>query len=163
VGVYLNDVSLTIPNQFFTGTTLPRLFDLDHVEVLRGPQGTLYGDSSLGGTIKFVTKQPKLGVTEGEIYGDTGATQEGGANYTIGGAINLPISSTAALRVAGETGYQSGWVDQVVGGKLIKKNINSERYQAGRATLLWEPVEGLKITPPSSINTPASAATASSR
>lgn len=147
VGVYLNDVSLTIPNQFFTGTTLPRLFDLDHVEVLRGPQGTLYGDSSLGGTIKFVTKQPKLGVTEGEIYGDTGATQEGGANYTIGGAINLPISSTAALRVAGETGYQSGWVDQVVGGKLIKKNINSERYQAGRATLLWEPVEGLKITP----------------
>jgi iron complex outermembrane recepter protein len=147
VGVYLNDVSLTIPNQFFTGTTLPRLFDLDHVEVLRGPQGTLYGDSSLGGTIKFVTKQPKLGVTEGEVYGGTGATQGGGANYTIGGAINLPVSSTMALRVAGETGYQSGWVDQVVNGQLVKRNVNSERYQAGRATLLWEPVEGLKVTP----------------
>lgn len=147
VGVYLNDVSLTIPNQFFTGTTLPRLFDLDHVEVLRGPQGTLYGDSSLGGTIKFVTKQPKLGVTEGEVYGGTGATQSGGANYTAGGAVTVPLSANAALRVAGETGYQSGWVDQVVGGKLIKRNVNSERYYAGRVTVLWEPVDGLKVTP----------------
>lgn len=147
VGVYLNDVSLTIPNQFFTGTTLPRIFDLDNVEVLRGPQGTLYGDSSLGGTIKFVTRQPKLNVLEGNVYGGTGATEGGGINYQAGGAINLPLSAHAAVRIAGETGYQSGWIDQVVNGVFKQRNVNSERYYAGRATLLWEPVEGLKITP----------------
>ncbi|HZU63228.1 MAG TPA: TonB-dependent receptor [Novosphingobium sp.] len=147
VGIYLNDVSLTIPNQFFTGTTLPRLFDLDHVEVLRGPQGTLYGDSSMGGTVKFVTRQPRLNTVEGTVYGGTGATEGGGVNYQFGGAINLPITQNVALRVAAETGYQSGWMSQVVNGVTEKKNANSERYTAVRATLLWEPAPGLKITP----------------
>ena len=60
VSIYLDDVSLTTRNIYSQGTAEPRFFDIDRVEVLRGPQGTLYGASSLGGTIKFVSKQPDL-------------------------------------------------------------------------------------------------------
>ncbi|WP_336980863.1 TonB-dependent receptor [Altererythrobacter fulvus] len=148
VGVYLDDVSLTFPNQFFTGATLPRLFDIDRVEVLRGPQGTLYGDSSLGGTLRFITSKPTLGAVEGDASGELSFTEGGDANYRVGGAINLPLGENAALRIAGETGYQSGFVDRVDGsGDVIDKNIDSERYHAVRATLLWQPSDSLTITP----------------
>jgi len=148
VGVYLDDVSLTFPNQFFTGTTLPRLFDIARVEVLRGPQGTLYGDSSLGGTIRFITNKPKLGTVEGEASGEVSSTEGGGTNFKAGAVLNLPVGANAALRISGETGYQSGFVDRVDGsGNVIDRNINSERYYAARAALLWEPTDGLTITP----------------
>ncbi len=148
VGVYLNDVALTFPNQFFTGTTLPRLFDIDHVEVLRGPQGTLYGDSSLGGTLRFLTKQPKLGTVEGEASGDLSFTKGGGTNYEVNGVINLPLGENAALRVAGVSGYVSGYIDHVdATGTVDRENTNSERYHAARATLLWQATDTLKITP----------------
>jgi iron complex outermembrane receptor protein len=148
VGVYLNDVALTFPNQFFTGTTLPRLFDIDHVEVLRGPQGTLYGDSSLGGTLRFLTRQPKLGAVEGDVAGDLSVTKGGGTNYELTGAVNVPLGETVALRVAGVTGFTSGFVDHVdATGAVDRKDTNSERYHAARATLLWQAGETLKITP----------------
>ncbi|MEI9987789.1 MAG: TonB-dependent receptor [Aliidongia sp.] len=71
VGVYLDDVSITVKN-FFDGSSQPQLFDIDRIEVLRGPQGTLYGASSEGGTIRFVTKQPDLDNFSAEISTDLG-------------------------------------------------------------------------------------------
>ena len=148
VGVYLNDVSLTIPNQFFTGVTLPRLFELDHVEVLRGPQGTLYGDSSLGGTMRFITQAPRLNTFEGSVEAEGSTTKGGGANYQLGGVVNLPIGETAALRVAVQRDYTNGFIDHVTpAGVVDNKNVDAERTTAVRATLLWEPTDDLKITP----------------
>jgi outer membrane receptor protein involved in Fe transport len=148
VGVYLNDVSLTIPNQFFTGVTLPRLFDLDHVEVLRGPQGTLYGDSSLGGTLRFITQAPRLNQYESSVEVEGSSTKGGGANYQLGGMVNLPLGDTAALRVAVQRDYTNGFIDHVTSSGVVdNKNVDAERTTAVRATLLWQPTDDLKITP----------------
>jgi iron complex outermembrane receptor protein len=148
VGVYLNDVSLTIPNQYFTGVTLPKLFDLDHVEVLRGPQGTLYGDSSLGGTMRFITVQPKLNRYEAYLAADVSNTSGGGQNGKLDATVNLPLGDKVALRLAAESEYMSGYVDHVdADGTVDNKNVNSERSNAVRATLLIQPDDTLKITP----------------
>lgn len=147
VGVYLNDVSLTIPNQFFTGVTLPRLFDLDHVEVLRGPQGTLYGDSSLGGTLRFITKAPLLGVFAGEASAEGSKTDAGGKNYKLEGVINAPVGDNAAFRLAVQREYLSGFIDHVNSkGVVDNKNVDAERTTAVRASFLWEPSDDLKVT-----------------
>ena len=147
VGVYLNDVSLTIPNQFFTGVTLPRLFDLDHVEVLRGPQGTLYGDSSLGGTLRFITKTPVLGVFAGEASAEGSKTDAGGRNYKLEGVINAPVGDNAAFRLAVQREYLSGFIDHVNSkGVVDNKNVDAERTTAVRASFLWEPSDDLKVT-----------------
>ena len=64
VGVYLDDVSMSTRNLYSLGSAEPKFFDIDHVEILRGPQGTLYGASSMGGTVKFVSNQPNVKNTE---------------------------------------------------------------------------------------------------
>ncbi|MCC2978308.1 TonB-dependent receptor [Sphingomonas sp. PL-96] len=148
VGVYLDDVALSFPNQSFTGTTLPRLFDLERVEVLRGPQGTLYGDSSLGGTLRFITSQPELGQISGYANGQLAAVKGGGTDYEVSGAVNLPLGSRAALRIAGVSGRQSGFIDHVdATGAVDRQNVDAERYHAVRATLLVEATDWLKLTP----------------
>src|SRR5689334_20716737 len=85
VSVYLDDVSLTTRNLYSQGTAEPRFFDLDRVEVLRGPQGTLYGASSLGGTIKFISKQPDAKSFGGYVSAGASSTSHGGTNYEVEG------------------------------------------------------------------------------
>lgn len=147
VGIYLNDVSLTLPNQFFTGVTMPRIFDLDRVEVLRGPQGTLFGDSSMGGTIRFITKTPKIGIYSGDMSAEISATEGGGTNHKLEAAANLPLNDQFALRLAAVNEFQSGFVDHVdATGKVDREDVNSERTTAARATLLFVPSDTLKVT-----------------
>ncbi|WAC48265.1 TonB-dependent receptor [Asticcacaulis sp. SL142] len=147
VGVYLNDVSLTLPNQFFTGVTMPRIFDLERVEVLRGPQGTLFGDSSMGGTIRFITKAPRLEDYSGYMSAEVSSTEGGDLNHKIEGAANLPLNDQFALRIAAVNEFQSGFVDHVDStGQVDRDNVNSERTTAARATLLFVPSDSLKVT-----------------
>ena len=114
VSVYLDDVSLTTRNLYSTGTAEPHFFDIDNVEVLRGPQGTLYGASSLGGTIKFVSKQPDLKSFGASATAQTSYTDHGGANYEAEGVINVPvIKDRLALRIGVQRGHDSGYIDQV--------------------------------------------------
>ena len=89
VGLYLDGVSITTKN-FYDGATQPRLFDLDRIEVLRGPEGTLYGASSMGGTIRFITKPPQLDLYEGGFKADLSGTVHGGVNYDDSAVVNLP-------------------------------------------------------------------------
>ena len=88
-GIYLDDVPINVLNLYTTGATEPHFFDIDRVEVLRGPQGTIYGASSMGGTIHFVSNQPDLHKLEGNVHSSVGATQGGGVNYEEGSVVNF--------------------------------------------------------------------------
>ena len=89
VSIYLDDVSLTTRNLYSQSTAEPRFFDIDRVEVLRGPQGTLYGASSLGGTIKFISNQPDATRFSGNANTEVSHTSHGGTNYIAQAVLNL--------------------------------------------------------------------------
>src|SRR5688572_29299151 len=141
VGVYLDEsvVSLSLFTPDFD------LFDLNRVETLRGPQGTLFGSGSVGGTVRYITNQPKLGVTEGLIEGNLNTVEESDIGDHVKGAVNLPIGETMAVRaVAYDTRY-AGFVD--ARGPAGGKNVNHGSRIGGRVALLWEPTPDIKITP----------------
>ncbi|MDB5395838.1 MAG: TonB-dependent receptor [Rhodospirillales bacterium] len=135
VGIYLDDVSITVKN-FFDGSSEPKLFDVDRIEVLRGPQGTLYGASSMGGTIRFVTKQPNLDDYSGELSSDLSGTVHGGVNYNEGAVLNVPIvPGKAAIRASFGYSLDSGYVDHYTqSGQLAKSGVNNERAMMFRMT-----------------------------
>ena|SRR3990167_419225 len=129
-----------------------RLYDLNRIEVLRGPQGTLYGAGSMSGTIRFITNKPNLDEFGGYLTGEASHTSEGGENYRGNGAINLPIvEGVAALRLVGWGISDSGFVDQIrVGAGLPNplgfiEDINNNDVLGGRASLRIQPTEALTI------------------
>jgi outer membrane receptor protein involved in Fe transport len=115
VGIYIDEVSVTVSNSQYDGAVQPKLFDLDRVEVLRGPQGTLYGASSMGGTIRFITKQPDLTETSASVGTDLSDTHHGGFNNDEYGILNIPvIEGVFALRIGVDLSHQSGYIDHYV-------------------------------------------------
>jgi len=150
VGVYLDDVSMTVGNLYSLGSAEPKFFDLDRVEVLRGPQGTLYGASSMGGTVKFVSNQPNVHENETTVYSELSSTSGGGANYTANAVFNTVLTpDELALRVGVETAHKSGYIDQVspTTGGVIASGINWEDDTVARMALKWVPTRNLTITP----------------
>lgn len=106
--------------------TRAALFDLDRVEILKGPQGTLYGRNASGGAINIITARPRLGETSGFAEIEAG-------NYDLirgGGAINLPLGDTVALRASGQIVHRDGY---------LSDGYDDEKTQAARVHLLWEP------------------------
>jgi len=150
VSVYLDDVSLTTRNLYSQGTVEPNFFDIDHIEVLRGPQGTLYGASSLGGTIKFISNQPDTKHSGGYANAQMSYTQDGGWNNQVEGVLNVPLSKdTLALRLGVQTGHQSGYIDQVSPTTLqvIDKDINTLDWITFKAALKADFGKGWSLTP----------------
>jgi iron complex outermembrane recepter protein len=158
VGTYIDDVSVTIPNLFYEGNAEPHLPDLGRIEVLRGPQGTLYGDSSEGGDIRYISQAPKLETYTADVTADVSGTEHGSANYGFTLDVNLPIvKDKFALRIAASDTYDSGWIDHfgqdlvdfapVGAGALENKGVNWDRYQAIHVTALITPNDSLTITP----------------
>ena len=149
VSVYLDDVSLTTRNLYSQGTAEPRFFDLQDAEVLRGPQGTLYGASSLGGTIKFISRQPDLKNFSGSTTETMSWTQKGAVNYQMQGILNIPlVKGQSALRIGVERGHDSGYVDQVDGsGNKISKGINHDDYTVLKLALKADIGDGWSVTP----------------
>ena len=176
VGFYLDETPLSSPASAQLGKEEidPTLYDLARVEVLRGPQGTLYGSSSMGGTVKLVPNPPQLNsfAASGEV--DVGYTGSGGDfNQKVNGMVNLPIGDTAALRVVGSEISQSGWIKRLVladgapvdvppGGfpnvsrppnfytyPLAEQinGANTTTIDSARISLLWKPNDQLSITP----------------
>ena len=141
VGVYLDEsvVSLSLFTPDFD------LFDLNRVETLRGPQGTLFGSGSVGGTLRYITNQPRLGRTEGLVEGNINTVDEGDIGGHLKAAVNVPIGENAAVRVVGYIQSFAGFVDAV--GPAAGKNINDGTRAGGRISLLWEPTPNIKITP----------------
>jgi iron complex outermembrane receptor protein len=116
VGFYIDETPLSASAVALNGRTVidADLFDLNHVETLRGPQGTLYGSGSMGGTIKLVTNQPKLGTFEAAT--DTTASQTSHGSTNGGGSLmlNLPIGDIVALRTVMTAKYISGFIDRII-------------------------------------------------
>ncbi len=115
VGIYVDEVSVTVGNSQYDGAVQPRVFDLDRVEVLRGPQGTLYGASSTGGTIRFITKQPDLHAFGAAASTDLSLTHHGGFNNDEYGILNIPlVDGVFALRIGADLANESGYIDHYV-------------------------------------------------
>ena len=116
VGFYIDETPLSASAVALNGRTVidADLFDLNRTEILRGPQGTLYGAGSMGGTIKLVANPPKLQSFEGEAAVDASQTTGGSTNGRGSLMVNLPIGDIAALRVVATGKYISGWIDRKV-------------------------------------------------
>lgn len=159
VSTYLGDVPVFAPLL---------LKDLERVEVLRGPQGTLYGSGAQGGTIRFIPKRPTFDGISGEINSSVGITKSASRpNYSVDGVINLPLADNLALRISGAYVDQAGYIDQVnlfeldasgvpvrsvgsdpTSGPVIapvKKNTNSWNQWMVRSALRYQPTDWLDL------------------
>ena len=142
VGVYLDEMSVTNGNRY-VGASQPVPLDINRVEILRGPQGTLYGASSEAGTIRFIHNRPDLNTFSGFIAGDVSGTEHGGVNYQTSSVVNVPIDpGIFAVRVGGLYGGDSGWIDNYnLDGSLNKRGVNSDITKALRVDGLYQPSE----------------------
>jgi iron complex outermembrane recepter protein len=116
--------------------------DLARIEVLKGPQGTLYGADSLGGLIKYVTVDPSTAGFSGRIEAGGVDIPEGGVGYGVRGAVNIPVSDTLAIRASGFTRRDPGYADDVLSGQT---NINSADVYGGRVAALWRPSNDISL------------------
>lgn len=146
VGIYVNNVpfgSSTAYGGAGTFVTDVALFDLDRVEVLRGPQGTLYGASSMGGVLKYVTNEPSLDTFGGSVQAGGSVTHDGGASYNGNAVVNLPlVTNKIAVRASGFHSDDGGYSDNVTTGQ---KNVDATRVDGGRVDILVKPVDDLTI------------------
>src|SRR5882757_116781 len=144
VAVYIDESPFGSSSALLNGSILSGDFDtwdLQRIEVLRGPQGTLYGANSEGGLLKFVTAAPVLGTFSGaaEVSGEiTGGTAGG----EIRGVVNLPLGDKVALRVGGFTQDAPGYIDDR---SRNKEDINGGHKYGGRVSLLAQPIDTLSI------------------
>ncbi len=171
VGFYLDDTPLTAPANSQNGKVVidPNLYDLNRVEVLRGPQGTLYGAGSMGGTIKLVPNLPDPAHFDASAEVVPSYSEGGGFNHAENAMANLPLGSTAAVRLVGSAAHDSGWIDRVViaepdfplesSDKMTRGNVlaapvsqvfhdvnDTSKYSA-RVSLLWKPTDRFSIQP----------------
>ena len=147
VGTYVDDVAFGSSSSFLVGgsTALDlTLLDLRRVEVLRGPQGTLYGAGSMGGLLKYVTNEPDTYTLAGRVTLGGSKTESGGNGYTLGAMVNVPLSQgVAGLRVVAMEDKDGGYVDAV--GPAAGKDVNGGKTRGARASLLLLPAPGLSV------------------
>lgn len=141
VGIYFDEISLAKGGLF--GAMDLRVFDLERVEVLKGPQGTLYGEGSVGGTIRLISKDPQFDGLGGKADVAGTFTDGGDPGSTVRGVVNLPvIDDVLGFRVAATYDTSGGWVD--VPGES-RNNVNGGNSLDARIKGLWRPLEGLEI------------------
>ncbi|HWY13750.1 MAG TPA: TonB-dependent receptor [Rhizomicrobium sp.] len=150
-GVYIDDTPIQIRNLGFnSNNTLPSVFDLERVEVLRGPQGTLFGAGSEGGTVRYITPQPGLTDYTGIARSEVSFTQDGQPNYEAGAAFGGPIiTDTLGFRFSGWDRRDGGWIDQVnyQTDKVTVPDANGTNTYVLRGAVTWVPRPQLTITP----------------
>jgi len=140
IGVYLDEASVTAGPSSQLDL---RTYDLDRIEVLRGPQGTLYGEGSIGGTIRFITKNPQLSSFGADAHVVGLYTEDGSPSERVNGMVNLPlISDVLGLRISGTYEHNGGWIDQPAVGR---NDFNTQSLKDVRIKGLWEPVSDLSV------------------
>ncbi len=178
-GIYLDDTPIQtriIGAGASNFNTFPAVFDLERVEVLRGPQGTLFGSGSEGGTVRFITPKPSLDRYRGYARAEASFVENGGQGYELGAAVGGPISTDVlGFRVSGYVKREGGWVDRVNTDPLpgdaplatfnanpatpptvlparnrlnyvVEKNSNFSETKAAKAAMTLRPTEALDIT-----------------
>jgi iron complex outermembrane receptor protein len=150
-GIYIDDVPIQVRNLGYNADdALLKLFDLDRVEILRGPQGTLFGAGSEGGAVRYITTQPSL--TQSTVYAkaETAYTEGGSPSYEGGVAAGGPvIDGVFGVRVSAWYRRDGGWIDRIDPTTLevVDKNANSDDTTVLRIAGLWQPNDALRITP----------------
>lgn len=172
-GIYLDDVSLVSINTSFAGAIDPPLFDLERIEVLKGPQGTLYGGSAMGGAIKYVSRAPVLDAASVTVGAELATTQKGAISYEGQSIVNLPIvANRFGVRLGVTYRDDGGYVDYVPnaagvflnhgttsppdpfvptpflsGSTLSLKDANERKNFAARVAGRWLATDSLTISP----------------
>jgi iron complex outermembrane receptor protein len=145
VGVTVDDMPYGSSTSLGGGLVVPDIDpgDLARIEVLRGPQGTLYGASSMGGLLKFVTVDPSTDGVSGRVQAGVSGVQHGdGVGYNVRGSINLPLSDALAVRASAFTRETPGYInDPAIGAK----GVNEERVSGGRLSGLWRPSDDFSL------------------
>jgi iron complex outermembrane receptor protein len=172
VGFYFDETPLTAPAATNEGKIVisPDLYDLNRVEVLRGPQGTLYGSGSMGGTIRIIPNAPNPEAFEASGEAKFADTDHGGFDHGENAMVNLPfLNGIAALRIVGSYSFDAGWIDRVVtepgdfplptNGGTVRGNVlaapiateyhdvNDVEKTTVRVSAVFKPIDGLIITP----------------
>ena len=142
VGIYLDEsvISLSLFTPDFD------LYDLNRVETLRGPQGTLFGSGSVGGTIRYITNQPNLEKFEASFEIDGHTVTDGDLGGHLKGMVNTPLGDKAALRIVGYTNQYAGFIDAVTNNGT-DDDVNDGTNNGIRASVRFEPSDTLTITP----------------
>ena len=168
-GVYIDDTPIQVRSLGAGATAFnafPQVFDLDRVEVLRGPQGTLFGAGSEGGTVRFITPQPSLSHTNGYVRSELGYTQGGDPSYEAGAAFGAPIiEDKLGFRVSAWFRRDGGWVDRTEWDhtstqvypptsptpasvtNTVGPSSNWQNSSAVKGALTFAPADGMTITP----------------
>lgn len=139
VGIYFDEIPIA------EDSSQPdlKLYDMNRIEVLRGPQGTLYGSGSLSGTLRLLPNRPDLTAASGLAEGTVSDTEHGGLNYAVDGVLNVPLSATTAARLVAYKDDNEGFLDNGFSGA---KGINYEHTSGARAALLFKPTDKLDIS-----------------
>lgn len=138
VSVYLDDTPISLQGN----TPDLKIFDLERVEIVRGPQGTLYGASAMAGNIRFIGKKPQFDRFAATAETTVSQSKEGGTDYSVRGMVNLPASDSVAVRLNAYQADNSGFIDNV---GLNKKDANGDRTTQARALLRFQPTQELTV------------------
>jgi outer membrane receptor protein involved in Fe transport len=143
-GLYVDDIPIgaSTSNGLGYQSLNVNLFDMNRVEVLNGPQGTLYGATSLGGTVKYVTSAPEMDSLGLDVGAQVSSTQHGHIDHEYTGMANIPLGGIAAVRMDGYQVYDSGYAKDPVYGR---DNQGWSRSEGGRLSVLLQPIDGLDI------------------
>ncbi|MGE0640227.1 MAG: TonB-dependent receptor [Thermoanaerobaculia bacterium] len=144
VGIYLDDSVISL--SLFTPDI--DLWDVSRVEVLRGPQGTLFGSGSLSGTVRYITNQPLLDVSDSVAEVNVHSITDGEIGGSIKAAVNVPLGGAAALRVAAYYNQIGGFIDALEpDGSGVREDYNDGEKFGARVALKFQPSDSFTITP----------------
>jgi outer membrane receptor protein involved in Fe transport len=151
-GIYIDDTPIQVRSGtgIVTQNSYPQIFDLDRVEVLRGPQGTLFGTGSMGGTIRFITPEPDLHNYSVYSRAEVSSTKSGDPSYETGAAVGGPIvDGKLGFRVSAFFQDQGGFINRepFYGTSVTDKGMNYDYTTVARAALKFAPSDSLTITP----------------
>lgn len=142
VGTYLDEMGITLDLQ--SRDTLVPLVDMSRIEVLRGPQGTLYGEGSMAGTIRYLTRNPSLTKTDGFVEANLYQQEDGGMGHRLSGAFGTPLmQGKAGLRIAAGSDKLAGWIDYP---QMGLKDANGVKRYFVRPKLLIQPNDKLSVS-----------------
>jgi iron complex outermembrane recepter protein len=152
VGIYLDDTPIQSRLSSVTnvGSPFPVVFDLNRVEVERGPQGTLFGAGSEAGTVRFISNSPSLTDFSGFSHAELAMTQDGGPSYEVGAAAGGPIvDDKMGFRISVWDREDGGYVNLIdpITGRTVESNVNSDNKLATRVALAFKVNEDILITP----------------